>query len=233
LVVTLLDAGAGKAILLRTPGGANILIGGGAGGRTLTRALSEHLPLGKSVLDLLVVAAPREDHLGGLPDVLDRYMVKRAVLTGATSRSAPYRVALDKLYAEPGLALTEARTLPAIDLGDGILLRVLADGPDGTSLRSDWQRFALVLPIGLDAAGEADLLAHGPAVPATVMLLGHEAAHTPAWLAAVDPRLVVISTAAGSSYPSVEALARLAGRSLLRTDWNGAMTLETDGAQLW
>lgn len=233
LRVSVLDVGAGEAVLIRAPGGANALIGGGAGGATLTRALAERLPLGTTVLDLVVIAAPDEDHLGGLPEVLDRYAVRRAVLTGAAGRGAPYRVTLDKLYGELDLEVVGAGTRPVLDLGDGIRLRVLADGPTGTTLRLEWERFALMLPVGLDTADETDLLAHGHALPATALLLGRGEASGAAWLAALDPRLVIVSTAAGSGYPDEATLAALAGRSMLRTDVNGTVTVETDGRQLW
>jgi beta-lactamase superfamily II metal-dependent hydrolase len=36
-----------------------------------------------------------------------------------------------------------------------------------------------------------------------------------------------------SGNPSPEVLARLAGRAVLRTDQRGAITVETDGEQLW
>ncbi len=233
LRVTMLDVGTGEALLIQTPGGAHALIGGGAGGRTLTRALAEHMPLATTTLNLLVIAAPEDEHLGALPEVLERYQVERAVLTSATDRSAAYRVTLDKLYAEPGLDLIEAAALPAFDLGDGVTLRVLADGPRGSTLRLEWQRFAMVLPIGLDAEGETDLLVRGLAQPATVLLLGRQDAIGDNWLHALNPRVVLISTAAGSGYPPADLLARLAGRSVLRTDVNGSVTLETDGERLW
>ena len=72
-----------------------------------------------------------------------------------------------------------------------------------------------------------------PQCDATALLLGPEAAMTPEWLAALDPRLVLISTEAGSGYPDAATLAQLAGRSVLRTDVNGTLTVETDGVQLW
>jgi len=42
---------------------------------------ARQLPLFTTRLDLLVVAAPRDENLGGLPDVLARYAVSRAVVT--------------------------------------------------------------------------------------------------------------------------------------------------------
>ena len=109
---------------------------------------------------------------------------------------------LDKLYAEPSLDLMEATALPTFDLGDGVTLRVLADGARGTSLRLEWRRFAVMLPIGLEPDGEADLIVRGHAQPVTALLLGRAEVTSEHWLNALNPRVVISSTAAGSGYPS-------------------------------
>jgi competence protein ComEC len=233
LRVTVLAVGEGEAVLIQTPSGGTALIGGGAGGRTLTRALGDNLPLGTTVLNLLVIAAPDEEHLGGVPDLLERYAVQRAVLTGAPGNSAAYRAALEKLYAEPGLALTNASELPTVELGEGVSLRVVADGEHGSTLSLDWERFSLLLPIGLEAEAEQALAARGLALPATALLLGRAGAVGEAWMLALDPRLVLVSTAAGSDFPDAETAAALAGRTVLRTDLHGSVTVETDGVRLW
>ena len=65
LRVTLLDLtppanapAGGEALLVQTPSGHTVLIGGGPGGLTLVRALDGTLPLFSRALDVLVVAAP-------------------------------------------------------------------------------------------------------------------------------------------------------------------------------
>ena len=54
-------------------------------------------------------------------------------------------------------------------------------------------------------------------------------------LAALNPRLALISVAAGNpeGNPAPVVFARLAGRDALRTDRHGAVTVETDGGQMW
>jgi beta-lactamase superfamily II metal-dependent hydrolase len=69
--------------------------------------------------------------------------------------------------------------------------------------------------------------------PATALLLGRDDANSDAWLEALDPRLVLVSTTAGSGHASAEALARLSSRTVLRTDVNGNVTVETDGVRPW
>jgi competence protein ComEC len=225
----------GEAILVQTPGGSTLLVNGGPGGRTLTRGLDQRLPLFDRRLDLLVVAGRGSEHIGGLPELLERYRAEQAVVTGAEAPSAAYQQ-LSALLQQQGVKRIDAGTLPTFDLGDGISLRVLADTPSGSLLRLERGSFSLLMPPRLDARAEAELLASGLIEPASVLLLsanGSNRGNTEAWLRAVSPQIVLISAGAGRSEPSSDVLARLADQNVLRTDQHGTITLETDGEQVW
>jgi competence protein ComEC len=243
LRITVLDIGSpaeaiagGEAVLIQTPGGASVLIGGGPGDLTLARALDRTLPLFTRRLDLLVIASPADQHLGALPETVRRFEVGRVVFTTASGGSTSHRVLLDRLQ-NLRVEIITASGLPALDLGQGVSLRVLADGEQGSVLRLDWQRFSLVLAPRVDAQAEADLAGLGLAQPATALLLargGSAAASSEAWLQALNPRLAIISASAGQPGAAApEVLERLAGRTVLRTDLNGDIRLETDGVQMW
>src|SRR5690606_6977837 len=127
---------------------------------------------------------------------------------------------------------------PTLSLGDGVTLSVVADTPEGSVLRLTWQRFTLLLPVGVTADIEADLVAQRLAQPAPALLLadnGSARANSAALINAVNPQVVVIAVGAGNpgGDPAPEVLARLTGRNVLRTDVHGAITLETDGERLW
>ncbi|MCC6188759.1 MAG: ComEC/Rec2 family competence protein [Anaerolineales bacterium] len=230
-------AGSGEAVLIQAPGGATALIGGGPGGLTLSRALDRVLPLFTRRLDLLVVAAPETSHLGGLPEALQRFAVTRVVLTHAPGQSAAYRVLRAEL-TERGYQVLDASQRPMLDLGDGIILRVVADSEQGSVVRLEWEAFAMLLSPGLDLAGEAALLEQHAVEPATVVLLaggGNDGTTSDAWVEAINPQVVVISVQAGNlrGAPAPQVLARLTGRNVLRTDLNGDVRIETDGRQMW
>ncbi len=74
--------------------------------------------------------------------------------------------------------------------------------------------------------------------PVSVLLLpegGYAPLNPPEWLAQLHPGLAIISVGAETyqEIPSSETLAALAGYTVLRTDRNGWIELETDGEQLW
>jgi competence protein ComEC len=159
------------------------------------------------------------------------------ILTRAPGRSATYRALRQKLM-DLGIETVDASTRPTLDLGNGIRLAVLADTDTGSVVRVAWGRFALVTAPTLDANGETVLLNDGLAQPATALLLANSGASGStgdAWLQALNPRLALISVGVGNpdGLPAPEVLARLAGRDVLRTDQHGAVTVETDGAQMW
>lgn len=234
LRVTVLEVGQGDAVLVQTPSGVNVVIDGGPTRTALARALARQLPLFTTHIDLMVVAAPNEESLGGLPDVLARYTVRQTLLTSATAQSAAYAQVRQTLTTQE-VPQTVASPQLAIDLGDGVTLRVVADTPSGSVLRLEWQRFSMLLPVALKTSDEAKLLKDGLAQPTTALLLaqhGADTANHPAWLAALNPQVVLVALdAANPPVPSV--LQTLAGRMILRTDEHGDVQLQTDGVQLW
>jgi competence protein ComEC len=243
LRITVLDIGSpaetasgGEAVLLQTPSGLTVLIGGGPGDLTLARALDRTLPLFTRRLDLLVVASSTDQHLGALPETVRRFDIGRVLLTSAPGSSTAYRVLLDRLQDQQ-VEIVSAAGLPTLDLGAGLTLRVLADSPLGSVLRLDDDRFSMIIAPRLDAEGEAGLVSLGLAQPATALLLarsGSAAATSEAWLRGLNPRLAVIAISAGQPGAAApEVLARMDGRTVLRTDLNGDIRLETDGVQLW
>ena len=235
--ITVLDVEQGDAVLIQTPSGTNVLIDGGPSGGALARALARQMPLFTTRIDLLVVAAPRDENIGGLPDMLARYTVGHAVVTSVPGKSATYQTFMEMLR-DRRIETVSAAELPAFDLGDGIVLRVVGEGTRGSVLRLEWGRASLLLPIGLDAFDEAALLARGEIGPSTALLVadhGSEAATHDEWVGAVDPQIILISVGAGNpdGDPSPEVLRRLVGRTLLRTDQSGDITLLTNGQTFW
>lgn len=235
--ITVLDVGQGDAVLIQTPSGATVLIDGGPSGGALARALARQLPLFTTRIDLLVIAAPRDENIGGLPDALARYAVSRAVVTGIPGKSATYQALMDVLK-DKKIETISAAGLPAFDLGDGITLRVAGEGARGSALRLEWGRASLLMPIGLAAFDETTLLTQGAVGTSTALLVadhGSRDTTQAGWVAAVNPRVALISVGAGNpdGDPAPQVLEHLAGRTVLRTDEHGNLTLMTDGQELW
>jgi beta-lactamase superfamily II metal-dependent hydrolase len=117
-------------------------------------------------------------------------------------------------------------------------LEVLAVSPRGAVLLVTWNGFRALLPLGLNFDTLTEL-ENGQAIgPVSVLLLadaGYAPSNPPAWLAALQPQLAVLSVAAGdpNGLPDKTVLDALAGITLLRTDRNGWIEVSTDGAGMW
>jgi hypothetical protein len=145
---------------------------------------------------------------------------------------------LQAALVQAGLTPVNAVPGQALDLGDGAVLRVLAVGKRGATLLIEWDRFRMLLPLGMNL-DDLETLANGQAIGNVSALLladsGYAPINPPEWIAALRPQVVLISVAAADKegLPSPETLELLKGYSLLRTDRNGWIELSTDGEQMW
>ena len=251
LSVSILDVGQGDAILIEAPSGRRVLVDGGPSGARLAQALSRELPPAARRIDVVVLSHGQDDHVTGLVTAVERYEVG-AVLAGPLPGKSTAYAAWREAVADRGLPLRVAVVGDWIDLGGGARIEVLAPparplrgGADDLNdnsviLRLVYGEVSFLLTGDVAAVGEEALLAAGLDVRATVLKVAHhgsDGSTTPALLAAVQPRLAVVSAGAENTYghpsPTLELALRLAGVPELRTDANGRVRLLTDGRDLW
>ncbi|HEX3036614.1 MAG TPA: MBL fold metallo-hydrolase, partial [Thermodesulfobacteriota bacterium] len=77
-------------VFLQTPNGRQMLIDGGPNKKVLSE-LGEVMPFYDRSIDVVVATHPDADHIGGLPEVLERYDVSYIFDPGAISDSSVYR----------------------------------------------------------------------------------------------------------------------------------------------
>jgi competence protein ComEC len=150
------------------------------------------------------------------------------------------------------VALSVPRTLAQrgmrLPIGD-VQVTVLHPGPaqlTGTAsddnnnaivLRLDYGETSLLLTGDAESEAEADMLAAGLPLRADVLKVGHHGssgASSPAFIAAVAPRLAVIPVGAENKFghPHPAVLERLRGIEVLQTDLNGRIEVVSDGQRL-
>jgi competence protein ComEC len=235
--LAMLDVGQGDAILLRDGDRALLLDGGGLrggdiGGRALLPAL-----LGEGVdhLDALVMSHPDHDHCGGLVDIAAYLPVREVWMAPgwdpagcAGSLLALPGVRTRFLWRGKGITFGRWRLRalhPEADdrhpVNERSLVLLAAVRGRRALLTGDVESWA-EHDMARCCAGElrADLL--------KVAHHGSRTSSTPAFLAAVAPRLALISVGLDNRYhhPSPEVVARLAERSrVLRTDRAGEIAI--------
>ncbi len=237
LHITFLDVGSANAILVQTPAGRSVLINGGPSSIQLSEALGRRLPLLHGRLDWLIVGSTGEDEIAALPRLLERYPAEQVLWSGNTQASPASRQ-LAEWLAEHSVPMVFAEKGQRLDLGKEAFIEVLDEGPRGGVLRIEWKDFRLVLPTGVDVDSMSRLEYGEHLDPADVLLLadaGYAPSNPSTWIENLNPQLVVLTVSAGDpdGRPDEEALESVSGRSLLRTDLNGWISISTDGEKMW
>ena len=259
LRVTFLDVGQGDAAVIESPTGRVIVVDGGGRSRADT-TLGEDpghrvvVPFLRSraigTVDWLIPTHPDDDHVQGLIAVVERLVVRKALVFGHRDESQTYATLLRSLTRR-NIPLQTARRGQRIEIGNGAYLEILhpTEHPiDGTRSTSNDNSIVFRLVYGsarilftgdAEEAAEESLLASGQDLSADVLKVGHHGSRwstTPRFLTAVRPRAAVISAGRNNSFahPSKEVLERLKDRrvEIFRTDQQGAITVETDGRKV-
>lgn len=247
LTVAFLDVGQGDAIYIETPNGAQMLIDGGKG-RAVLRQLGRMMPFFDRSIDVVLATHPDEDHIGGLPEVFDRYRIGSYLDPGLNDQSATYETIIHAVQMRH-IPYTVARTGMRITLEDGVVLEILF--PDRELYGVDANTTSVVARLvygdteflltgDAPEAVEEYLVALDPAsLQSDVLKLGHHGSRTSSsenFLTTVKPALAIISAGKDNSYghPHKEVTDRLnmLGIPSLTTS-NGTVILKSDGHKIW
>lgn len=248
----MIDVGQGDALALRTRAGRWIVVdagrswpGGDAGRSTVVPYIAHR---GGRVA-LFIMSHPHADHVGGAASLFDALHPAAFLDPGYPGGSAPYLAALAAARRQ-GIAWHRVHPGDSLAI-DEVVVTALAPDSAWASRLADANLASAVVMIRIgsvrilltgdaEAPEEAWLLAHGAgALAADVLKVGHHGSVTstsPAFLAAVAPRVALVSVGAGNRYghPSAAIIAALrdAGAEVLRTDRLGSVVLRTDGRAL-
>ena len=249
LEVDFLDVGQGDAILIKAPGGQNILIDGGPD-KVILKRLAENLAWWDKTIDLMILTHPHDDHVAGLIEVLKRYQVEKILYTGVT-HNAPNYLAWLKLVREKKVQMLIIDKPQIIKLGAESQLEILY--PDQSLLAkavSDLNQSSIVMMLAYgknkflltgDAGEEVErkLIDSGTNLSAEVLKVGHHGSQSSTseeFLNQVKPNLAVISVGKDNDFghPSLRTVKRLerAGAEIYRTDEKGTVRIESDGEKI-
>jgi competence protein ComEC len=263
LELTVLDVGQGDSLFVVSPGGKTLLIdGGGAFGGFPGH--EEHLGVdpgeeavspylwsrGFQKLDVVALTHAHQDHLGGLPAILDNFRVAKLWIGREVSSLALARLEemarRRKIPIEHELRGKSFRW-DGVD-GDFLWPEIApeevapsAKNNDSLVLRLRYGRRSILLPGDAEKQVEREILSENSleAMHSDVLKIGHHGSKNSTmaeFLAAVQPRFGIISAGEDNPYghPSPELLERLenAGVRILRTDRDGAVHVLTDGERL-
>ena len=246
--LVMLDVGQGDALALHTRANHWVLFdAGGAspgtdeGRRTVVPWISR---AGGDV-EALILSHPHTDHVGGAPSAIAALHPRRYLDAAFAGDAGAYRASL---VAARAAHTAWHRVAPGEQLRvDEATIDVLAPDSAWTAGLADPNNASVVVMVTVGSVrmlftGDAEapeeewMLSHGEALRADILKVGHHGSSTsttPEFLAAVQPRLALVSVGAGNRYghPSADVMSRLArvGAQVVRTDRLGTVVVRTDG----
>ena len=235
--VSFFDVGTGSAILLTAPQGERVLINGGPSSSALSSGIGRRVPIINRELDLLVVASPLAEDIGGLPVFVERYPPHEVLWLGSSSpsRAADY---LRQTLQELEVPVLEGQPGSTVEIGNDIRIEIISRSDRGGLLLITYGGFRGLMPFAISKESIQTMRNGLDIGHVSVLLLadnGHAANNPQEWIQHLNPRLGVVSVSSDDrqGHPSPALLRRMAGYSLLRTDLHGWVEITTDGKRMW
>ena len=250
LRLTMIDVGQGDALLVQFPTHQSLLVDAGGvpgtfdiGGRVVAPAL---WALGVRRLDWLAVTHDDNDHIGGAKSVL-RDLSPREVWEGVPVLRNANWLALRLAAAARGVVWRSMRSGQVEQVGS-VLMQVLnppepdwerqkARNDDSMVLRLRFGDVELVLTGDMGQEVEDRWPDETGAPPIRILKVPHHgsrSASSPHLLELVRPSLALVSVGAANlfGHPAPDVMARYTaiGADIFRTDQDGAVIVETNGA---
>ena len=248
----MIDVGQGDALAIRTSRGQWIVVDAGrswAGGDAGRSVVVPYIAHRGGRVALFVLSHPHADHVGGAASLFDALHPALFLDPGYVGTTPPYLAALREARRD-GIPWRRVHPGDSLVVDDAVITALAPDSVWAAGLTdANLASTVLLVRVGhvrllltgdAEGAEEAWLLAHGhEALRADVLKVAHHGSATSttaAFLAAVRPRLALVSVGAHNSYghPDGEVLERLgaAGVPALRTDLLGTVIVRTDGTRL-
>jgi competence protein ComEC len=212
-----------------------MLIDGGPS-KSVLRELSKMMPFYDRSIDVVLVTHADQDHVGGIPDVLQKYKVDIFMETGVPGESSSYKE-LEKIVEEKSQGITLVNSKDGnlkkilvrrgmtVDLGDGVVLQILFPDRDPSGMETNTSSIVARLVYGENEflftgdspkAIESYLVSlesqgRSLTLQSDILKVGHHGSKTstgPDFISAVSPEYAVISVGKDNRYghPNQEVL---------------------------
>jgi competence protein ComEC len=242
LEVVFLDVGQGDSILIQK-GMQQILIDGGANGKTEMAELGKYLPYFDREIEIVVLTHPDRDHIGGLVEVARNHKIGKILATAASKDTAVFREWRDVLEYNK-IETVEVGRGAEVELDNNIGLKIIApeekvdpnigEANDKSIVaRLDFGESSFLFTGDIESGAEWKILESGENVDVDVLKIAHHGSKyssSEAFLDAASPIYGVISVGANNSYghPTEAVLNALKARKaqILRTDEMGDIIFE-------
>lgn len=248
LTVAFLDVGQGDAIYIEAPNGNQLLIDGGAD-KAVLRELSEQMPFWDRSINMVVASHPDNDHVGGIPSVINRFAVETLLEPGIHSDKGAYE-AMVMIAEKKGTDIIHVRSGKRYIIDDGVYLDILFPDRDVSGIEANTGSIIARLTyneISFLFTGDAPksiekymVAIYGTELNVDVLKLGHHGSKTSSsleFLGFTSPKFAVISAGKNNSYghPHDEVTERLEKLDIeyFVTGDIGTIVFKSDGEKVY
>ncbi len=240
LKISYINVGLAEAILIQQ-GSHSMLVDAGyeKNGPAIKRYISQQ---GITRLDYVIGTHPHEDHIGGLPYIIDNISVGKIYMPKVTITTEIFDKLMTDITAK-GKTITIPVPGSSFKLGDAFCTfygPINTDSDDmntySTVFKLTFGKNSFLFTSDAGKSNEQAMINAGYDLSADVLKVGHHGVFTStsqAFLEAVNPKYAVISVGDGSLMgpPAPEVLTRLYNNKIItfRTDMNGTIVCTSDG----
>jgi len=248
LKVSFLNIGQGDSVFIEGPTGIQMLIDAGPPDKSVLRELGSVMPLFDRSIDAVVETHPDQDHLGGIPDVFERYQVGTFLeprIPNDTKATKAVVLAVEK----SGVKDIVARRGMRLILGGGAYADILFPDRDVPKIETNTGSIVMRVVYGDTSFllnGDSPqviekylVLTDGKKLQSTVLKAGHHGSKSSSaseFLKAVNPEYGVYSRGCDNKYghpsPTVVQLFASLKISTFDTCIEGRITFVSNGENL-
>ena len=249
LVVSFFNVGQGDAIFIEAPNGRQVLVDAGPDTSVLYE-LGSTMSFWDRTIDIVIPTHADKDHIGGFPEVFNRYNILAVYDSQSSSTTAIYEEYNKEILEEKStIKKATSKDTIIIDEEHGVYIRVLFPEGDVSELERNDASTVLQLVYGdieFMLTGDAGTMVeeylvyqYGNNLSSEVLKAGHHGSKTSTsekFLKAVNPNYVVISAGENNRYghPHKEVVDLIfsSGAKMLETK-DGTIQFFTDGKDIW
>jgi competence protein ComEC len=244
LKISFFDIGQGDSIFIESPNGNQMLVDGGPD-NTVLRRISKEVGFFDRFIDVVLATHPDQDHIGGLPLILNRYGTGVFIEPGVISDNGTYDALKNKLR-ENNTNTILARRGMRIDFGDGTNFDILFPDRDVANLETNTASIVGRLSYGNTSAiltGDSPIAIetylvglYGEGLNSDILKAGHHGSKTSSsesFVRSISPDIAIISAGKNNRYghphKDVTELFQKLDVDIFNTATLGTILCESDG----